>query len=214
MNSADLTGDWRIWDNLETVAFVTEKGDLDYTQAELTAKRRALRFREMVPGGYVGSDLVWLVPSEFLPPSHLIKIGDRIQDADQQEWTILEPALNTWRTWWRLITRNFAMANSLTDRIALLAPDRHQDAAGGHVPEYSIAAEGIPAKIIETDASGEDRLGKRQMVRRFSCTVGRHIRPNLNYRLRDSNGVVYAVTGWRSVDRWDVLQELDLEIVK
>lgn len=211
----DLLEDWEIWDNLETVNYITDKGTLDYCQSNVTAKRRVLTFREVVSGAYTPSDLVWVVPVQFIPPRPLVKRGDRILETlEGTEWTILEGRLNTYRTWWRLICRDLVSSAQLNDRIEILRPDKHQDRAGVRDPNYKVIEANVPSRIVEIDASDEDRLGKRQMTRRFSCYVARQLKPDGNFRIRDATGRIFGITGYQSADRFDVLQELNLEIVK
>jgi len=212
----NIRSDWKAWDNLESVGLLSERGTIDYGLTPLTAKRRALAWKELAASGgaYTGQDLVWLIPAELLPPDTIPKLSDRIQDVNGVEWTILEAALNSWSTWWRLVTRNFVLSADLSELVTLQQPDAKQDAAGVRQPAYTTAVADLPARIQETEVAAEDRLGKRQAVRQFTAWVGRRIRPAANWRLIGADGTVYQITGWRSADRFDVLQELDLEIVQ
>lgn len=213
----NLSGDWRVWENRETVGYtVTARtGDTSYP-AVTDCKRRQLRYRELEAsnGAYVAGDRNWLVPVEVLPANVTPKISDRITDGQNVVWSVLEAQLNTWQTWWRLTCRNLVLAADLRELVTLLQPSTTQDGAGGRVPTYTPAISNVPAKVLEVDAEADDRYGKRQAVRRFTAWVGQRVFPAANWRLKDSSGVVYSILGWRSADRFDVLQALDLEIVK
>ena len=47
----DFTDDWKVWDNLESVAWVTGVTSQSFTNWPATAKRRQLRYRELVASG-------------------------------------------------------------------------------------------------------------------------------------------------------------------
>jgi hypothetical protein len=210
-------GDWQVWDNRETVSFtvVARSGNTTYP-AVANCKRRQLGKRELAAsnGAYVAGDRNWLIPVAMLPANVTPAIGDQVIDGQSVVWSVLEAQLNTWQTWWRLTARNLVLSANLRELVTLLQPSTTQDSAGGRVPSFSAAASNLPAKILEIEAEAEDRLGKRQAVRRFTAWVGQRVFPSANWRLKDSTGTVYTITGWRSADRFDVLQELDLEVVK
>ena len=209
--------DWQVWDNRETVSYtvVARTGNTPYSPIN-NCKRRQLQKRELEAsnGAYVAGDRNWLIPVAMLPSNVTPAIGDQITDGQNVVWSVLEAQLNTWQTWWRLTARNLVLSANLRELVTLLQPSTNQDAAGGRVPSFSAAVANLPAKVLEIEAAAEDRLGKRQAVRRFTAWVGQRVFPAANWRLKDSLGVVYQITGWRSADRFDVLQELDLEVVK
>lgn len=211
----DLRSDWKVWDNRESITYVVESRAGDTSQSVANCKRRVLSYRELATSGgaYTAGDRVWLVPVEMLPGGVSPKIADRVVDSGSTAWTVLEASLNTWQTWWRLVTRNIVLASGLSESLTFWQPANLQDAAGGRQPQYSLAAT-VTGRIQEVEGSAEDRLGKRQAVRRFQAWVGQRVYPSMDWQVRDEAGTVYQITGWRSADRWDVLQELDLEIVK
>lgn len=212
----DLSDDYLIWDNRETITYTAEKRSGDSAYVIDDCKRRALTYRELAfsGGAYTSGDRAWLIPTAVIPDGITPKIADRVTDDDGAVWTVLEAALNTYQSWWRLLTRNIVLAADLREVVTLSSPSTAQDAAGGRTPVYSTAVADLPAKILEGEVTSEDQLGKRQAVRRFTAWVGQRVYPAADWRLTDSAGVVYQITGWRAADRHDVLQELDLEIVK
>lgn len=212
----DLSDDYLIWDNRETITYTVEKraGDVAHTIDD--CKRRALTYRELAfsGGAYTSGDRAWLIPTVKLPAGVTPKIADRVTDGGGTAWTVLDAALNTFQSWWRLTTRNIVLAADLRELVTLSSPSAVQDAAGGRTPVYASAVSNLPAKILEGEVTAEASLGKRQAVRRFTAWVGQRVYPAADWRLTDAAGVVYQITGWRAADRFDVLQELDLEIVK
>lgn len=210
-------GDWRVWDNRETVSYtvVARAGNTAYPVVT-DCKRRQLTKRELESsnGAYVAGDRNWLVPVEVLPPGVTPKISDFITDAGGTVWSVLAAELNTWQTWWRLTCRNLVLHADLRELVTLLSPSASQDSAGGRVPTFTAAVSNLPAKVLEVEAAADDRLGKRQAVKRYTAWVGQRVFPAANWRLKDSGGQVYQILGWRSADRFDVLQALDLEVVK
>lgn len=211
-----IGSDWKVWDNRESITYTVEARTGDATHGLDDCKRRQLQWKELAASGgaYVGGDRAWLIPVAKLPSGVTPKVADRITDGDGNTWTVLDAALNTWQTWWRLFARNLVLAADLRETVALYAPDEHQDNAGGRVPSYSVTVAGLPARIQEIDATGVDQFGKLQAVRRFTAWVGQRVYPSRNWRLVAADGTIYQITAWRGADRWDVLQELDLEIVK
>lgn len=213
----DFTDDWKVWDNVESVALVTGVTSQTFTNWPTTAKRRQLRYRELVASGgaYTSQDLVWLIPTQFLPVYANPKLGDRLTDQFGATWTVIEAALNTWRTWWSVTCRNLVLVNGLADTADLYRPTNNQDIAAGRLPVYATVtgSTDLPIKVQEQDATVEEKNGKRQATRRFVGYCGQRIYPQAQDRIVTSDGTIYQLTGWRSADRLDLLMELDLEIV-
>ena len=212
----DLSQDYKIWDNRETITYTVEarSGNLVHTIND--CKRRALTYKELAAGGgaYTGGDRAWLIPVAVLPSGVAPKIADRVTDAGGTAWTVLEAGLNTLQTWWRLTTRDIVLSASLGELVTFQQPNEAQDQAGGRVPTFTAVGNPVRARIQETEAVVEDRHGKRQAVRKFTMWVGQRVYPSANWRVVDAAGQVYQVNGWRGADRWDILQEIDLEISK
>lgn len=211
----DLSGDWRVWDNRESITYVVESRSGDTSHSVADCKRRALTFRELATSGgaYTAGDRAWLIPVQRLPSGVTPKIADRVLDAGGTAWTVLDAGLNTWQTWWRLTTRNIVLAAGLTEDLTLWQPTNGQDDAGVRQPTYTLAAT-VVGRVQEVEASAQEQMGKRQTVRRFQAWVGQRVYPSVDWQLRDAAGQVYQIAAWRGADRWDVLQELDLEIVR
>lgn len=212
---AAIANDYKIWANRESVALISVARTRT-TQNSLTdCKRRAPSYREQIAsGGAVRSDdLVWLVPTAVLPDGVDPKPADRIREANGTEWTVLAASLNTLRTWWRLETRNMVVVENLRELISLWRPENGQDFASGRKPTFRPVSLGIPARIQETLAETQDRLGKRQTVKRYQVAVGERIYPEALDQIRDSAGNVYQVLSSESPDRIDQLQIINVERV-
>ena len=215
----NFSDDWKYWDNLESVAIVTGiRGPAESTNWPATAKRLELAYRELVAsnGAYVSQDRKWLVPTQFLPGDIPPALGDTLTDSAGTVWTVISADLNTWGTWWSLACRNLVLVSGLSDTAALWRPTNNQDLAGGRLPGYAVVsgAEALRVRIQETGGTVEDRLGKKQAVRRFTCFCGSRIYPEARDRIIASDGTIYQITSWGNADRVDLLMEITLEIVQ
>jgi hypothetical protein len=136
-----------VWDNYETISLTSTRttaasgGSL--IDADILAKGRAPTFKEQAKSGgvYTSQDKVWLVPV-LNTTFTALKPADTVTDADGNVWTVLEAALNTWKSFWRLMTRNLVLAFDLKDQISIQRATITYDAAGAPVrawPDNNVA---------------------------------------------------------------------------
>jgi hypothetical protein len=160
MVELDLSEDYLVWDNPETVTVeavrrsphppsddlfrpgatgpsVPTLWDPSHSEAEaaLVAKRRALTRRELLASGgvYTAADMVWLVPAAEMVPGKDIKPGDAVRDQDGRRWTVLDLQLGKWRETWKLTCRDLILALGLRDMVDVQRAEISFDAAGAAV---------------------------------------------------------------------------------
>lgn len=216
ITGVDVANDYLHWPAREPATLVVVGASGAATQHALSdAKRSRLGWRELAPsaGVYTGQDVSWRVPAVLIP-GVTPKVGDRIKDAANVEWTALEVESLKWRTVWRLVCRSFVLAFGLGDTIALHRDTPTAGAAGGRVSSYAAVVTGVPARIQETSADAGTRLGKRQSVKRYTVYVGQRLTVEATDRLIDQHGTVYSILSSQSPDRIDQLQELECERVR
>ncbi|VTS03297.1 hypothetical protein [Tuwongella immobilis] len=207
------TNNWKVWANREPVTLVSVNRVEDTSWLLVDCKRRAIGYRELSAsaGIYTGMDLVWLIPRVKLPDGIQPKLADRIVDSTGVAWTVLEAALNTWQSWWRLVTRNLVLVHQLRDTIALIRPTNRPDHAGGRVAEPTVLVANIPARIQLVAEESITRHGRLSMRRQYTAIIGQPLRTAPTDLVRDENGITYQVLSASNADRIDTLMELTLE---
>ncbi len=110
----DPTSDQTIFDGAELVTLAQPGEPLSAVM--VSALRRGANTAESEPSGgrYTASDFTWHVPAAQL--TERPEIGAVLTDADGQRHTVLEAALESLATRWRLRTRNLVIAGGL-DRL-------------------------------------------------------------------------------------------------
>lgn len=208
--------DYRSWDNTEPVTLtdVAAAGDTDYDLK--TAKRRALSFRELAASGgaYTAKDLVWLLPAKIVEAARAPEPepADRITDKTGDIWTILEGTLNTWKSYYRCVTRNLILAADLRTTLSVKrSTGTATDDAGGRVYSFSEVYNAIPCRFQEVGAEISDERGQRATLKRYSVWVDRRLYLTIEDQILDADGNIYELTGWHDADRIDQLQQLDCQ---
>jgi hypothetical protein len=95
--AADIAGDWRYIDGIETVTFTRRAPAGDTAVTGARAHRGELSFRETQLGGPAGieaDDIVWTLWSETLEGSTPHR-GDTITDGNADVWSIVSAAETT-----------------------------------------------------------------------------------------------------------------------
>lgn len=124
MATLDMSTDYTVWDNLETVrveVFQTVGAAGTSETGTITAKRRAITLREMQASGgaYCASDVKWIIPEKLNVASYTFRPGDLVVDADDRNWTILDVMQGKWQQTWQLTCRDLAIHHSLSDKITI-----------------------------------------------------------------------------------------------
>ena len=154
-SSFDPTADWRVWDKMEPIRIESARRKINVPDSVPQAKRRALTRKELAASGgaYTSQDMVWLVPVELVP--HLdFKPADVVLDRDNIRWTALEAGFNTWRTWWRLVTRDLVLAFDLRDKIDIERASISMDASGAYVKAFPTLTPAIGSQLLDPQPIG------------------------------------------------------------
>jgi hypothetical protein len=191
----DLTAlfDPGVWDNFETANYqsvrTTAASGGTRSLPEIQAKRRAPTFKELAASGgvYTGQDLVWLVPAVKLDPIGPAKPGDTITDMAGNTWTVLEASLHTWKSFWRLMTRNLVLAFDLRDQISIQRAAFTYDASGGPVRSWpdnnvpGVAPGGttpyvqIPARVQEVRQEEKEARALAGRMLYYDVIIGQQV---------------------------------------
>lgn len=164
-------------------------------------------------GVYVAGDMVFTVATTALVEGGVefdAKPADVVSYRGQ-DWTVLDASPSRWMKFHKVTARNLTLVYGLRDTVSLLRPDNAVGTGGIRTPSYSAVVTGVAARIQEQEPEVADHFGKRSAAKRYTCTVGQRLSPEATDRVTDQNGTTYTVKAWRSMDRLDLLMELDLE---
>lgn len=220
MTRADIIDDYLMWDNLEAGTWTEAKTTSPVTRNVARLKRRNPTYKEMAAsnGVVTMSDIVILLPMQEIAsgasdpkPRDTFTLGS-------DSWTVLEAQLNTWRTWWRLVCRNFKIAENLCDTINVLSPAIGQDAAGAAVlGSFTTVWEEIPARI-QREGSGVDgtTLDKRGSPEKYTVYTASQIEaaPYLRIEEVGGEGRILQVVRTVNPERITDLMSMECEIVR
>lgn len=181
----DFSQDYLVWDNRETVTvYPAPRREVLFFPVQ-NAKRRALNHRELAASGgaYTGEDIVWLLPvleSQAMMDAYPPTPGFIVEDNDLRRWTILEVALNTWKTWWRCVTRNLVLAANLRDTVTIQRPtisvgDSGQPVYSWPPEDGEIIAEEIAARVQLTDGAPITVNQVESTARVYDCILSQQI---------------------------------------
>ena len=209
-----ILNDWQYWSDREPVTLLTHTKVSDVSHPLASAKRRALTYRELsaANGVYTGQDLVWLLPAAVLPSGVVPKMADVIRDSTGTPWTVLEAALNTLQTYWRLTTRDRVLAYGLRDTISVWRPTNAASPAGDRTPKYKPLYLNVQARIQPQAQDATDRLGKRFLSERFQIYVERDLGVEINDQVRDGTGKIYQITGYEDPSQVTLLPSIMCEV--
>lgn len=147
--------EWRFWPNREPVTLRIIGADLTYTSSAISdAKFRAINYKEMMgsQGAYIGRDRVCLIPAEVLLPGVSIKSGDKIRQADNTDWTVLEVQAGKFLQTFRCVTRCLVLVYDLSENVVVKRPSPTTDASGKRNSTFATVYT-VRAKIQEQSAA-------------------------------------------------------------
>jgi hypothetical protein len=208
----DLTGDWAVWDGLESVTYrsVANTGDADYEVSD--ALRADLTFRELAASGgvYTTQDRKWLVPQSLLTPTP--KPADLLIDGDDVQWTVLAVGRDNLQKVWELTCRDLVLAAALYDLVTVERVTYAQDDAGGRTyGEWTAVYTDIPARIQEGASETVDERGKRITRQSYVVYLAQRVTVTIEDRLKGPDGLIYEIRGSSNPDRIDELMQLQCE---
>lgn len=170
----------------------------------VNALRRKLAHQEAEPssGRYTSADATWHVSAAQL--FERPEIGAVLTDSDGQRHTVLEVALETRGTRWRLRTRNLAIAGGLDRLVTFERATWTKDACGAPVAVWSLVRAGVAARIQPQQATVENEHDRRLTRVTHKIFLAEPMDVDDNFRVVHG-GEVFRVVGYEWPERIDQL---------
>jgi hypothetical protein len=197
-------------DGLEAVTLVRRGTD----NTEIThALQRALSTSEIAAsdGRYIAGDVRWHIPEVEAVTAP--RLGDQIEDAAGNRWTILARQLATLEHRWRLICRNVAIAYGLDTTVTILVADWSKGSGGAEEPVWREWRTGVRARIQEVAAEVTVEHEARITRRRVEVYIGTDLDIGHEHQVRGPDGTLYKVVGVRGKAELGGLQTISAEEV-
>jgi hypothetical protein len=212
---------WRYWPAREGGAFVSQTSPGTYVSQTLSDPQNlttdylsftARATKEAAPsdGVYTDSRRTILLPAAVITTGASPKPGDQItRTRDGSTWTVLDLGYNGFESIWELHCINLSLANGLTNTGQLLRPSNTASSAGMRIPGLSAVASNIPCRIQRITGDKASEFDAPDLKVTARAYLGQQVVPLWGDVFSDGTNR-YTVTGWRNLDRIDVLPELDL----
>lgn len=234
----DLSRSYLTWTNAEPIRYETARKNIAPDSAAFLAnpnpsfsiaraKRRSVTTRDVMAGvaAYGAQDATWHLPNVLLPPGVTPKRADVIVDTRGDRWTVLEAALESYGSRWRLPCRNLILAEDLRDTVTIERCTISFDGAGVKIkawptrtgPTDTSPVGGkilyqLPAKVQTMSVELADERGIRGAKGTVAVVVGRQVIVDPEQdRVKLSDGSYLDLLGYHEPDRDDVLPTLDCE---
>jgi len=208
--AAQLGDDFLIVDGLESVSL--ERTDTAPATAIAHAMRRATRTAEADASGgrYTSSDLVWHLPRAELSDSP--RLGDRIVDAQENRWTVLEVESCGFGNRWRCRARNLAIVAGLDQQVTIQRACWSQSNDGSPVAEWTDWRLNIAARVQPVSEMAVDAESRTQARQRLQVYLAEPLALDHNFRIVQGTAI-YRVLGCERVEALDQLLTLFVEPV-
>lgn len=146
----------------ETVTYraATSSGYDDSSVANAIRYPITLKEMQASYGVYVSGDVVWTLGERELAGISP-KPRDVLLDDAGDSWTILDAAHAMLGRFWRVNTRNLAIANQLYDTVDLQHPTITQTAAGNRSVAWTTVATGVHCRVQPRQTEAFDERGVR-----------------------------------------------------
>jgi hypothetical protein len=209
-NYSDRSADYGILQGLEPYTLrIAGQPDL-VLQSVLT---EPITYREELPaGGMVRQgDLlaVWPIAASQEPP-----LGSKLIDADGTPWTILTVVKKEHVNTWECTARNLAVACNLNNFATVLRAQYAKSPAGAALATWYPLGPAIPARFQPQRQDAQIFEDAEWTKTEFAVVLSQDVLDWLgfpveltgsNYRLMDSQGRHYRVTGYQRAERIDAL---------
>lgn len=217
--------EWRIWQGREDVILRSRTAIATYDAFRIEAtedgakggaKRRALTYKELIAseGVYTHNNLVWLIPAENLPDAIEPRIGDRVLDSGDFEYTILEVQKGKFGETHRCITICLKLVEDLRDEATIRRPADIKDEGGRPaLSTYAILYEHVPCRLQPKESVRGEALGRTTSPHKFIAYVDLPIEV---LRARDALEVAgqrYTIDRLGEVARLDRLPEIECTLL-
>jgi len=196
-------------DNLEAIT-VDRRGSSDDT-AVTHALQRAVRTRELAAsdGRYLTGDVRWHLPKTECGTSPAL--GDAIEDAAGDRWTVLDVQEATLSTRWGCTCRNLAIVHGLDDVIRIEEATYSKGTGGAQIATWHTWKTGIRARIQEVSATPETDTGARGMARDYEVYLAADVNVNHTHRIVGLDATIYRIRGSRRLDDIEGIQVIEAE---
>lgn len=212
----DASLDWQLWDNVEEVTFRSNRSNSATPYTISSALGRAPNWKELQAsnGAYTGQDKVWNLPASLVTAAGAVGIdlpkpGDTIIDESDATWTVLQVALNTWKTVWRLMCRNLSLAYGLRDTISIERGRLTRDAAGSPLTTWEAVYEDIPARVQLVSQAPVEWLGVSGAQGDYMVVVDRQLTLSMQFERVKFGDEYLEIKAYRNPQRIDELPILD-----
>jgi head-tail adaptor len=198
----DPSADQTIFDGAEPVMLV-QPGE-PQSPVVVYALRRGPTRREAEPSGgqHTAADATWHVAAAELTLRP--EIGAVLVDSEAQRHTVLEAALETRATRWRLRTRNLAIAGGLDRLVSFERATWTKDACGAPAAVWSLYRAGVPARIQPQQAGVATEHDRRLTRVTHKIYLAEPMDVDDNFRVTHG-GEVFQVVGYERPERIDQL---------
>lgn len=190
--------------------------ELRYTINDV--KRFEVNIQDIPPqkqGGYLGYDLLWIIPKVKMPAGVTPEVADSILTPSGDEYVIQDVFQNGWKNWYRLNTRNLVLAYGLSDLISFWRPSYTNSGGTRSIASYIPVWTNLPGKIVEAgDDFAADLLGKRQVRQRYEIHSSKFFRWQPGDQIRDNNGNIFQILSNTAVNVITNYNQYNCEKVK
>lgn len=202
--------------NAEDLLVYSSTTELRYTVNDV--KRFEINIQDIPPqkqGGYLGHDLLWIIPSVKMPAGVIPKVADAIMTSNGDEYVVQDVFQNGWKNWYRLNTRNLVLAYGLSDLISFWRPSYTNQGGTRSITQYLPVWENLPAKIVEAgDDFAADLLGKRQVRQKYEIHSSKFFRWLPGDQIRDNKGNIFQIISNTAVNTITNYNQYNCEKVK
>lgn len=172
---------------------------------------RAVSFKESLEsnGKYTQSDLVYHIPSAALlqPPVP----GDAIRDERGDVWVILAVSTDTFRSRYRAITRNLAIAHSLDTLVTIQEATFSKGISGAQQASWSTTLSNVRARIQPVAAGETTDDGLQRIDTQYRIYLQEPLQLRRHNRIIAADGTIYRVLGIQQAERIDQLMYVEAE---
>jgi hypothetical protein len=219
----DISRDYEVFDNKETVRFFFPGDDVGITLTDCLRRNIKSRDAEAATsfgrdtntvtrqgsdGAYVSSDTRWHIPRLILDREPVL--GCRLVDAREVTWTIVDVSKDDFDTRWGVRGRDLRISERFNSRFTIQRARLVEDRTGTPRPKWSDWKTGVLGRLtMSAIRDNNDPDIETQMVEMFAV-IGEAIdfNPIREFRLIDEKNTVYNIESASQYDRLEFLPML------
>jgi head-tail adaptor len=201
--SADFAA---VVDGLATITLHRRGGDSENIAQAL---RREITTREAAAsnGKYTASDVRFHFAVSAVEATP--KIGDVIEDADGERYTILDVQLATLAKRYRCTTRNLAVVHGLDSTVAIERATYAKGAQGAIERTWTVWKR-VRARVQPVESTVGVADGAMQTAARWKVFIAEDLDLDQRCRVKTNDGTTYNILGWSRAE--DVGGLLEMEV--